>query len=408
MRSRRAGVGLWVFFTVALVIFTSGAVVMYTVFMKPENKSTVPLLVGKSTVEAVSEAENLGLVVQIEPAASTLPEGRVLAQSPQQGAELRKGQIIVLQVSRGGELHAVPDVRGQTLADAQATIKAQGFSLGDVIRIHEGSTPAGNVIAQSPAAPAQVAAGRKIDLLVQEGGNADGTITIPDVNRMTEKEAREVIEASGLKVQGVDKVYSPLMPEGLAIETRPAAGSILRKGQGVILKLATLKRPAGYMDADNPNARKVTNTPQTTTPPKETPKTTAQPKTTTPNREVTVNVRGAGEVKVGSTTATTPPPASQTTKAATTSKQQAKPAATTPAPASSSGGSKTARIRYVVPPLAQPMNLRIEITDTAGTRNVMNRQVRSGETISTTAKYNNECLITIYLGGSSVWQEKQK
>ena len=147
MRSRRAGAGLWVFFMVALVIFTSGAIIVYTVFMKPENKSTVPLLVGKSTVEAVSEAENLGLVVQIEPAASTLPEGRVLAQSPQQGAELRKGQIIVLQVSRGGELHAVPDVRGQTLADAQATIKAQGFSLGDVIRIHDGSTPAGNVIA---------------------------------------------------------------------------------------------------------------------------------------------------------------------------------------------------------------------------------------------------------------------
>ena len=54
------------------------------------------------------------------------------------------------------------------------------------------------------------------------------------------------------------------------------------------------------------------------------------------------------------------------------------------------------------------MDLRIEITDPAGKREVMNRQVKGGESINTTAKYSQECVISIYLGGEFVWQERQK
>ena len=76
-------------------------------------------------------------------------------------------------------------------------------------------------------------------------------------------------------------------------------------------------------------------------------------------------------------------------------------------PAKSSGGNKTARIRYPVPPVGRPMSLRIEVTDPAGKRNIMNRQVRGGETINATANYSQECLITIYLDGQLVWQERK-
>ncbi len=247
----KGGIIGFVFFLVFITIFASGAIAFYTIFIKPENKSKVPQFVGNTTVEAVAEAENLGLVVQIEPVASTMPEGRVLAQAPKAGEELRKGQVVLLQVSQGGELHPIPDVKGKTLAKAQEEIKSQGFSLGDVIKINEPNIKAGTVIAQSPAAPANIASGRKIDLLVQAGNVQPENIIIPDVNRMTEDEARNILEAGGVKVQAVDRVYSPLLPEGLAIETRPGAGTSIKTGQGVILKLATQKRPAGYSDVDN-------------------------------------------------------------------------------------------------------------------------------------------------------------
>ena len=378
---------------IALIIFASGAIVVYVVFMKPEKISTVPALTGKSVVEAVSEAERLELVVQVERVASTMPEGRVLAQSPSAGTELRKGKVIVLQVAGGGELHPVPDVSGKTLADAQSEIRSQGFGLGDVVRIREAGVQAGTVIAQSPAAPANIAAGRKIDLLVQDAGDASGNVTIPDVNRMTESEARNVLTASGLSVSSVNRVYSPLLPEGLAIETQPAAGTAIKSGQGVILKLATQRRPAGYMDGES--GRRVTSNQeaqQTEQAPAKPAQTTTPAKAQTPAEAIRQSTQAAQ-----TTQTTTPAPAkpAQTPAPAQT---------TTPAP---SGGSKTARIRYIVPPISRPMNLRVEITDPNGKRDVLNRQVRSGEAINTTARYTSECLITYYLGGEFVWQERQ-
>lgn len=407
---RKGGVVLWTLFAVVLIIFTSGAVAVYTVFLKPENTSKVPLFRERPVTEAVSEAERLGLVVQVEPVASTLPEGRVLAQAPEAGSELRRGQVIVLQVAQGGELHAIPDVRGKALAEAQAEIRAQGFSLGDVIRIREPNTQAGSVIAQSPSAPANVASGRRIDLLVQDGTSATEVVTIPDVNRMTEEEARSVLEAGGLKVQAVDRVYSPLLPEGLAIETRPGAGSSIRSGQGVILKLATQKRPAGFMDADTRSSQNANGTVRrvASQQSQSTSTTTTAPATTAPaqtsGRGVTVSVQGQGDVFIGDDYAGSP---TQTTASQPAQQRTPAAAATTPSLALS-GGSKTARIRYQVPPIARPMDLRIELTDPSGKRDVLNRQVRSGETINTTARYSQECVISIYLGGEFVWQERQK
>ena len=419
---------------VAMIIFASGALAVYIVFLRPEVEGVIPNLKERSVDEAVSEAERLGFVVQVEYAASTLPEGRVLAQSPENGTQSRKGQVIVLQVSQGrGELHEVPNVKGKTLTEAQSLIKSQGFSLGDVIRIKEPNTEAGKVIAQSPASPASINAGRKIDLLVQEGTPANkNVLTIPDVNRMTEKEARNILSAAGIKVQGVDRVYSPLLPEGLAIETRPSAGSTLQAGQGVILKLATQKRPAGFMD-DNSNSsvKRVTNQPQNNNKPNNNQAQTPT-KTTNNNRPVSVQVQGQEEVFIGDdyelpaannnnqartparTTTQTQTPAltqNQNQTQTRTQTQQAKtqtPAQSQSGSGAESGGTKTAQINYPVPPISRPMELKIEITDPAGRRTVLSRQVRSGENVRVSATYTNECIISYYLGGEPVGQEKRR
>ena len=406
MRRGAGGFGL-ILFMIAMIVFASGAVVVYTVFMQPENMTKVPVFTERSIVDAVAEAEDLGLVVQVEQVASTMTEGRVLAQSPEAGTELRKGKVVVLQVAKGGELHPVPNVQGKSLSEAQAEIKAQGFALGDVVRIRENGQKAGNVIAQSPAAPASIGAGRKIDLLVQDAGDANGNVIVPDVNRMTEKEARSVLEAGGVKVQGIDRVYSPLLPEGLAIETRPAAGASIKAGQGVMLKLATQRRPAGFMDAESKNVRRV-NSGKTDDTKQDDKKAAAPAKTPakaqTPAEAIKQTTQAAA---AQSQTAAKTQTQTQTAQAKT--QTPAKTQAEAPAPAqTSSGGNKTAKIHYVVPPIARPMNLRVELTDPSGKRNVLNRQVHTGEVINSTAKYSGECVITMYLGGEFVWQERQK
>ena len=417
----------WTLLLVVLIIFGSGAVAVYTVFFTGD--ITVPPLRERTVVEAVEELKRLDLVAQIENVASALPEGRVLGQAPEAGTKTRKKQVVVLQVSRGGELHAVPDVRGQTLANAQSVIKEQGFALGDVIRIKEKGHEPGTVIAQSPASPANVPVARKIDLLVQDGaaastgaGNNKNSVIIPDVNRMTEREARNLLEASGLKVQTVDRVYSPVMPDGLAIETRPGAGTAVKPGDAVRLKIATLKRPAGYSDESGTpnNARKVTSSQNAAQNQEQTQNSAQANNANNTGRSIKVSVPGQEDVFIGDgerkdlpikevdvTVSVLDQPS--TRRAANNANQNQSQASQANNNNSSSGsGSKTARFRYQVPPLVTPMDVRIELTDPAGRRTLLNRQARSGENISLEAKYDKECLITIFLGGEMVGQQRYR
>ena len=413
----------WTLLFVVLIILASGAVAFYTVFFRPAGELVIPPLRERTVVDAVAEAERLGFVVQVEPVASSLPEGRVLGQSPEPGTRARRSQVVVLQVSRGGELHAVPDVRGQTLAGAQGRLKEEGFSLGDVLRIRDGSQPGGTVVAQSPASPANVPVSRKIDLLMGEGGaGPEGTVRVPDVNRLGEGEARALLEASGLKVEAVEKVYSPLMPEGLAIETRPGAGTSLASGAGVQLKIATLRRPAGYVEASpTPDDGRRAGGTVRRVEVSQGPESAERPAASGP-APLVVKVPGQGDVFIGDGTATpTDTPIREADPNLSVFDQErrtlrpggegeaARQAAPAPTPQQRTpAGGKVARVRYQVPPLTSPMSLRIEVTDPSGRRDVLNRQARSGENVQVEAPYTGECVVSVYLGDKRVWQEKHK
>lgn len=409
----------WTLLFVVLVIFSSGAVAFYTVFFRPSNTIVVPPLRERSVVDAVAEAERLGFAVKIEQVVSSLPSGRVLAQSPEPGARMSRNQLVILQVSQGGEQRAVPDLRGQELTRAQRVLQEQGFSVGDVIRIKDGSQPGGVVIAQSPSAPANIPVERKVDLLVSEGGGGrDGKLTIPDVARRSEREAREMLTASGLRVLAVDKVYSPSMSEGMAIETRPSAGALARVGDGVRLKVATLQRPAGYVEpADGPKPE------------------------TRPGGQggvVVVKVPGHGDVFVGGGAGEQAPITEANPNltvldqeggrpeggkrvipnpalpAGAEARPDARPSPVEPvqpsapkqpsAPLTPKG--KVAKVHYQVPPLAQPLDLRIEKVEPSGRTVLLDRKARSGERVSLEVPYEKECVVTFYLGGEFVWQDK--
>jgi len=413
----------WTLLFVVLVIFSSGAVAFYTVFFRPSNTVVVPPLRERSVIDAVAEAERLGFAVKIEQAASSLPSGRVLAQSPEPGARMSRNQLVILQVSKGGEQRAIPDLRGQELTRAQRVLQEQGFAVGDVIRIKDGSQPGGVVIAQSPSAPANVPVDRKVDLLVSEGGGGrDGKLTVPDVARRPEREAREMLTASGLRVLAVDRVYSPSMSEGMAIDTRPSAGALARAGDGVRLRIATLQKPAGYVEpADRPR-----------------PETKPETKPGGQGGVVVVKVPGHGDVFLGEGAGEQAPITEANPNLTVLDQEAGRPESgkrVIPNPALSlnpearpnAGPSpaepaqpqapkqpsvpltpkgKVAKVHYQVPPLAQPLDLRIEKVDPSGKTVILDRKARSGERVSLEVPYEKECVVTFYLGGEFVWQDK--
>ena len=390
---------------VVLVIFISGVVAVYTVFFNPADDVTMPLLIGKSLIEAAEDAKRMGIHLKVEQATSSLPPGQVLAQSPEANARIRKNETAVLQVSKGASRRSIPDVRGLPVAQAQSSIQEQGFNVGDVIYIKDDSRPVGTVIAQSPAAPASVPGDKKIDLLVnQMSSGADGKVVVPDVAQMTERQARELLTASGLKVMAVDSVYTPNATEGAVVGTRPAAGTSSKVGDGIRLRVATTKRPEGVPE-----------------PPKPKEADSVKPQTS-PTPQVVVPVQGHDDVVVVDNDARPVDtnisvfdqrsnPSSSRPSAPSAPATQPAPPAVTPTPAPSAPqplpvGGKIARIRYQVPPLARPLQLKIELTDPTGTKVLLDRPGKGGEYISLDAPYSKECTVAIYLGGEFIWQDK--
>ena len=405
----------WTLLFVILVIFVSGCVAVYTVFFSTADAITMPPLREMSVIEAVAEAERLGFTVRVEQVVSSLPPGRVLAQSPEAGLKVRKERTVLLQVSKGGTRRPVPDVRGLIVAQAQNVIQEQGFSMGDVIYIKDDSRPMGAVIAQSPAAPANIPSDKKIDLLVnQSGAGADGKILVPDVAQMSERQARELLIASGLKIATVDPVYSPNTTDGHVIGTRPAAGTTAHVGDGVRLRVATAKRPAGVPEPPAPSASLASS---------------EKPALSGKFDPIVVTVPGHGDIFVGEglssnvplravdpnisvfdqqaqapsppvETPATPPDPTVTAQTTTQPSRVQTPSVHLPV------GGKLARIRYQVPPLTRPLQLKIELVDPSGTKVLVERAAKSGEYVSLDAPYSKECAVTIYLGGKVVWQDR--
>jgi beta-lactam-binding protein with PASTA domain len=378
----------WAVVLVILVMLISGSVAFYTIFFGGKDL-VIPPLREMSVLDAVDEAERIGLEVKIEQVDSSIPAGTVLAQWPEPGTKVRRDKNIIIKISRGGNKRAVPDLRGMETAQALKKIQELGFTAGDMVKINDDSRAAGTVIAQNPAVPAVVDDEAKIDLLLSLGPvPKDGRVPVPDLAQRNEADGRELIAQSGLKFGGVEYVSTQNTPGGMIMSTKPKAGAMVRLGDSVKLVVATnQKKPE----------------------PKVTPPGSAE----TPSGTTTVEQQPAQTVQVGPAgpvkTVITPkdPEVAGALGIPTAStsggvQQEVHP------PQEVSGATGTAKIRYQVPPITKPMGLKIEMVDATGTKSLLARDVKGGEYITLDAPFVSESVVTIYLGGEFVWQERYR
>lgn len=90
----------------------------------------VPELRGRSLAEATADLSALGLDVNVTRRVfSSAPEGTVVGQNPEPGVELLPGATVDVALSDGPEPIEVPNVRGQLLAEARATLEDLGFEV---------------------------------------------------------------------------------------------------------------------------------------------------------------------------------------------------------------------------------------------------------------------------------------
>jgi len=122
--------------------------------------ATVPDLVGTAPDAAQTELEDLGFVVDVVDGRSNdVPRGQVMAVSPS-GAQ-PYGSTVTVTVSQGKVQVTVPDVSGQSLSEATATLAAAGLQITSSTFI-----TGDKVVRQSPAKGETVDQGTTVSVLL--------------------------------------------------------------------------------------------------------------------------------------------------------------------------------------------------------------------------------------------------
>ena len=97
----------------------------------------------------------------------TVPEAQVIGTSPPGGTEVPRDSEVVVLVSLGPEPVVIPDVSGESVADAQAELEAAGLVVDGV-----DGPPNGVVTGTDPAAGLTVDRGASVVLVTQRRGGA--------------------------------------------------------------------------------------------------------------------------------------------------------------------------------------------------------------------------------------------
>lgn len=351
---------------VLIVILGSAALIFYMIFFG-EKEIPSPSLEGMAVIEAVGHVQSAGLVARVDQVDSAKKEGVVVAQWPAPGSLMKKGQVLILKVSKGGQRYPLPDLRNMEYGLAVQTLTESGFVPGDVLRAPRDGAAPGTVIAQSPSSPVALSRGARVDLLICQGEeNGSGTVKVPNLAGRMEEEARTLLHQAGLSLGSLRYYYTQASPPGVVIRISPQEGTSVKKNSAVNLVVSTMKKTSS--GGGEPSSTVAAPTPGVKTP----------------------AIPGVVAIVSG-----TPTPAPQPTKAAPPQEQP-------------SGATKKAKIRYQVPPLSKPLGLSIEMVDAKGSKKLVNKEVSGGEYISMEVPYVKEAAVTIYLGGEFVWQERYR
>jgi eukaryotic-like serine/threonine-protein kinase len=115
----------------------------------------VPPVVGLDYSTALQQLQAAGFAVARTDVESTQPAGVVTSQVPSGSSTATKGSTVNLSVSNGPQTTPLPDVTGQTQADATATLKAAGFKVKVTPQDTDVETFDGVVISQDPVGNSQ-------------------------------------------------------------------------------------------------------------------------------------------------------------------------------------------------------------------------------------------------------------
>jgi serine/threonine-protein kinase len=223
----------WWWIAGAVLILAATAVAL--AFVLRTSQVTVPNLARcEPQGVALAQLRQSGLIGRPQTiVTSVCTAGRVVGQVPSGGATVDKGSVVLVRVSAGPGVTAVPKVAGQTRDAALHTLTVAGFR--PTAQSTASSTiPVGHVIATIPRAGTQLAPGSQVSVLVSSGPQ---TVPVPDVTGEVESTAVVNLTNAGL-IGGTVTQQPSSQPSGTVLSQNPAGGSLVPKGSTVDLTVA--------------------------------------------------------------------------------------------------------------------------------------------------------------------------
>jgi len=190
-------------------------------------KVTVPEVTGQDLASAKKRLQALGFEVSTKAQASDKPQGQVL-QTQGAGTKVPKGSTVTLVVSSGPVQVVVPDLAGQTVAEATKQLQALGFAVTTQEQADD-DVPAGEVV-QTRGAGTKVPKGSTVTLVVSSG---PVQVVVPDVVGKDLESAQQVLDEAGLLTQVVEEAGDAA--QGVVLRTDPEAGTKVDAGSTVTI-----------------------------------------------------------------------------------------------------------------------------------------------------------------------------
>ncbi|MGH2865027.1 MAG: Stk1 family PASTA domain-containing Ser/Thr kinase [Solirubrobacteraceae bacterium] len=209
----------------------------------PASKSLMDVA-GLSAAEAAAKLRKAGLKTTRKTESSkTVAAGLVIATEPSAETEIQEGHVVTLIVSSGPAPVRVPDVTGQSLEAAEATLTNAELELGTVTKKVSSTQAAGTVLAQSPTSGSSLHAGDKVNLTVAKAPKAPKEVEVPNVVGAASAVAAAALRHAGFKVASQPHTTTEQPQVGVVLEQSPAGGARARKGATVTISVGALATP---------------------------------------------------------------------------------------------------------------------------------------------------------------------
>ena len=236
-RRGNRGLGYVALILLLLAFFALAAYLIARFLLAPDPPSLieVPDVVGQRVGPAQERLSDAGFETRVRRVNDDEAKpNTVISTDPAPNARVAEGTTVVLEVSRGPQLVAVPDLVGMTEGDANQAIQQAELSVGNPTRERSDEFEEGRVIRSDPEKGTEVEKGTPVDYVVSDG---PATVLIPDVRGMQERDARRALANSCttppcLNV-GVRREYSDSVAEGAVIDTVPSRGERVDYGSDV-------------------------------------------------------------------------------------------------------------------------------------------------------------------------------